>query len=132
MLAPGAFAAFGDPIGGQGPIVDDLMRAPEALRGGFSLGSLTSAETGPLRINTNGTGVFDLPYFIEDPVSGQPVTIFDASTDVPPPDPFPYGRPTAEDVVPEPSVWAMLIIGFGGIGAALRRRARLLAVNRPA
>jgi hypothetical protein len=29
--------------------------------------------------------------------------------------------------VPEPSTWAMLIIGFGGIGAALRRRRLALA-----
>jgi hypothetical protein len=27
--------------------------------------------------------------------------------------------------VPEPATWAMLVIGFGGIGAALRRRRRL-------
>jgi hypothetical protein len=29
--------------------------------------------------------------------------------------------------VPEPSTWAMMIIGFGGAGAVLRRRRRLLA-----
>lgn len=135
MMAPGAFAAFGDPIGGQGPIVDDLMRAPEAFRSGFgefSLASLAEAESGPLRINTNGTGVFDLPYFIVDPVSGQPVTIFDANTILPPPDEFPYGRPDGVGQVPEPSVWAMLIIGFGGIGAAMRRRATLAKAARAA
>jgi hypothetical protein len=127
MLAPGAFAAFGDPIGGQGPIIDDFARAPAAFGNGFSAASQTmQTQTGPLRINTNGTGVFDLPFFIADPVTGQPVTIFDANTLVPPADPFPYGR-LGRSVVPEPSIWAMFIIGFGGIGAALRRRARQLA-----
>ena len=28
--------------------------------------------------------------------------------------------------VPEPATWAMMLIGFGGIGASLRRRKRLV------
>ena len=30
--------------------------------------------------------------------------------------------------IPEPATWAMMIMGFGGIGAVLRRRRRLLAL----
>jgi hypothetical protein len=32
--------------------------------------------------------------------------------------------PGIEDGVPEPASWAMMVIGFGGIGAVLRKRAR--------
>lgn len=133
MIAPGAFAAFGDPIGGQGPIVDDIFSSPEAFGNvsSFSLSSMKQSQFESLRINTNGTGVFDLPYFIVDPVTGQPITIFDGKTILPPPDPFPYGR-LGPDPVPEPSVWAMLIMGFGGIGAAMRRRVTLAKAARAA
>ena len=34
---------------------------------------------------------------------------------------------TAAGVVPEPSTWAMLIIGFGGMGRTMRRRALAVA-----
>ena len=27
--------------------------------------------------------------------------------------------------VPEPTTWALMILGFGGVGAAIRRRARI-------
>ncbi len=32
------------------------------------------------------------------------------------------------DAVPEPATWAMMIVGFGGVGAVMRRRARAVAV----
>lgn len=41
---------------------------------------------------------------------------------VPPVPPFPPGPPTA--AVPEPSAWALLILGFGAVGTCLRRRRR--------
>ena len=34
-----------------------------------------------------------------------------------------------EDVVPEPATWAMMIAGFGLVGAAMRRRSGKLAVS---
>jgi hypothetical protein len=34
------------------------------------------------------------------------------------------GTPTQYGAVPEPSTWAMMLLGFGGIGVALRRRRR--------
>ncbi|QDZ08977.1 PEP-CTERM sorting domain-containing protein [Sphingomonas panacisoli] len=33
-----------------------------------------------------------------------------------------YGYPAAVSGVPEPATWAMMIMGFGLIGAAMRRR----------
>jgi hypothetical protein len=34
------------------------------------------------------------------------------------------GRGFAGAAVPEPATWAMMIIGFGGVGATLRNRRR--------
>jgi hypothetical protein len=34
------------------------------------------------------------------------------------------GAPTAGGAVPEPASWALMLIGFGGLGATLRRRRR--------
>lgn len=114
-ITTGAFAAFGDPIGGSSSI--------DTADGEFSAARFFSmAEPPPpppSSINTNGTGVFDLPFFAPDPGTGEPTVIFNVNTLVPAPDILPYGPP---DVVPEPSAWAMLIAGFGLIGAALRRR----------
>jgi hypothetical protein len=36
---------------------------------------------------------------------------------------------TVTTSVPEPSTWAMLLVGFGGLGAAMRSRRRLTAVT---
>ena len=36
----------------------------------------------------------------------------------------PFGDAAA---VPEPSTWAMMLVGFGALGCAMRRRRRLLA-----
>ena len=33
-------------------------------------------------------------------------------------------RPGTIGAVPEPSTWAMMLLGFGGVGVALRRRRR--------
>lgn len=34
----------------------------------------------------------------------------------------PTARPTSQPLVPEPSTWAMMIVGFGLVGGAMRRR----------
>ena len=39
-------------------------------------------------------------------------------------DDFIFGEPTLAAAVPEPSTWAMLLVGFAGIGLALRPRRR--------
>lgn len=36
----------------------------------------------------------------------------------------PVGAPGAGGTLPEPATWAMMLLGFGGVGAALRRRRR--------
>ncbi len=40
---------------------------------------------------------------------------------------FDFKTPVGHDAIPEPSTWALLLFGFGGIGALLRRRALMLA-----
>lgn len=40
-----------------------------------------------------------------------------------------YKTGIPEDVVPEPATWAMLIAGFGVVGAAMRRRRGVASVN---
>ena len=39
----------------------------------------------------------------------------------------PQGRAAAVAAVPEPASWAMMLLGFGGLGAVLRRRRRAVA-----
>ncbi|PZQ56033.1 MAG: hypothetical protein DI570_21305, partial [Phenylobacterium zucineum] len=47
-----------------------------------------------------------------------------------PPGPPPPGPPVTETpgtVVPEPSAWALMILGFGAVGVGLRRRRAITA-----
>lgn len=62
-------------------------------------------------------GVFVPPPF--GPPFGEegPILVF------PPEPPFPPAPPTT--AVPEPSVWALMILGFGAVGTCLRRRRAL-------
>ena len=39
----------------------------------------------------------------------------------------PVGTPAPQGAVPEPATWAMMLLGFGGIGMALRRSRRVQA-----
>jgi hypothetical protein len=52
--------------------------------------------------------------------------------DAPPPVIFPPGGEPGDnngvDAVPEPAQWALMVVGFGGAGALLRRRRRLASV----
>lgn len=40
-------------------------------------------------------------------------------------------HPGSPGPVPEPSTWAMMLLGFGGIGFAMRRRRRVTALRGP-
>ena len=106
-----AFAGFGDPIGRGGGIesLEDLaafdfnsffevLDGP-VLAGGSSAGPLTG-------VNFRGAS-FNLPTFDAD--TGRLVFVATAA-------------------VPEPATWAIMILGFGAVGTALRRR-RVLGAN---
>lgn len=47
-------------------------------------------------------------------------------------DNFRFGAAAQAPAVPEPGTWAMLLMGFGAMGAALRRQRRRLAGSGPA
>ena len=40
-------------------------------------------------------------------------------------DDFRLGAPAATGAVPEPATWAMMLVGFGAVGGALRRRQKV-------
>ncbi len=42
-----------------------------------------------------------------------------------------YASPPGGGGVPEPATWALMLLGFGGVGAALRRKAPPLAMDCP-
>jgi hypothetical protein len=93
-----AYSGFGDPIG-RGGVIDSSARSP---LGGFSFGSLGA----PIVQGINFTpSSFNVPTFGPDGV----LTFQQAG-------------------VPEPATWMTMILGFGLLGTALRRR-RVLAYN---
>lgn len=105
-----AFAGFGDPIGRGGGVdsadealVADFFSFASFMDGSAVLDGPDMSATGPIGGVTFTGATFNLP-------------TFDAAT----------GRLTfaAMDpgAVPEPSTWAMMILGFGAMGAVLRRR----------
>jgi hypothetical protein len=100
-----AYSGFGDPIGRGGGV--------EALSA-FSKGDFSSFATtsdcpadGPIK------GLNFTPTTFDPPVLKDGVLTYG-------------GGPG--NAVPEPATWAMMIMGFGGIGAALRRRRLLGAI----
>lgn len=76
--------------------------------GGFS--GLASVSFGPQRLGVSGTGDIDGGYLAFDNVSY-------------------FVDPVIGGAAPEPSAWAMMIAGFGGIGALMRRKGRRSAVQ---
>jgi hypothetical protein len=98
--------------------------------GGIS-DTTTSITIGAGTLAAGGSYSFDLLYSNRidgsDYINGYPVTQFyDTHTD---------GSFTTAGAVPEPSTWAMLLMGFVGIGAMARRRAPAwarAALGRPA
>jgi len=92
-----AYSGFGDPIGRGGGV--------QALTSFSRNGSLDATSSG---CPANGPikGLTFTPTTFDPPVLKDGVLTYD--------------RPG--NGVPEPATWAMMILGFGGIGAALRRR----------
>ena len=107
---------FGDFIG----TIQDLMTVPapnavvsfNALGNFNPSGTLTAFETGPasLTVSFTQTGALDN--------NGQQPAISGSFTFASPPSITDGGGA----IVPEPASWAMLIMGFGLTGAAMRRR----------
>ncbi len=95
-----SYSGFGDPIG-RGGGVEALTAF--ARGGDFQATSSGCPADGPIK------GLNFTPTTFNPPVLKDGVLTYD-----------PPGN-----AVPEPATWAMMILGFGGIGAALRRR-RLL------
>jgi hypothetical protein len=61
----------------------------------------------------------DNPPPLMPPVSMPPWTVL-----VPPTPPIDAGPPTAPALIPEPATWELLVLGFLGLGVALRRHRR--------
>ena len=41
----------------------------------------------------------------------------------------PHGLDFVAGVVPEPATWAMMLLGFGGLGATMRQRRKSIAAT---
>ena len=79
---------------------------------------LGSNATGFWRFNAGSTGVTSFLLTITKGSSGAVLY----STQMAPPPPPPPPPPPMSSMVPEPGTWAMLIAGFGLVGATARRR----------
>ena len=44
-------------------------------------------------------------------------------------DDFIFGEPVLASAVPEPSSWAVMLLGFAGIGLSLRQRKRVFTTD---
>jgi len=80
--------------------------------------------TGPLEFTVASTGALDITSFTPDAVGGQDIYF---TTDLIKNGTNPgltgnVGATLVTGGVPEPATWAMMIIGFGGVGALARRR----------
>jgi uncharacterized protein (TIGR03118 family) len=120
-IAPDGFGALGgDLLVGNFSAADgDVINAFNATTGKF----VTSIDINPGAGNTPG-GLWDLMFGGGGP-SGNPLTLY-----------FSDGINGEKDglfgaiTVPEPSTWAMMLFGFGGLGfLAARRRRSLLALG---
>ena len=88
---------------------------PNVTITGTELGLLTGAANGnQTAANTNGVFKFDF----STPVTG--VTLSSTTNS--------FEIASISAGVPEPGVWAMMLMGFGGMGAVMRSRRRLASV----
>ncbi len=65
-----------------------------------------------------------LDSYFQDPTNPDQTTVVTTRTYGDPDFSFSADASSVAGVVPEPASWALMILGFGGAGAALRRRAR--------
>jgi hypothetical protein len=107
-----SYASFGDPIGqGRGGGGSALSASLSAMSSMSALGDLTASSTTIPPVGSDPEGLLfgQFAFFIPTVEGGVLTYVLD---------------PTS---VPEPDNWAMMIAGFGLVGATLRRRRRLVA-----
>ena len=114
----------------------------------FALAPVPETDTGTTTVSFSGTTVA----IIADPAPGWTTHTYDVvasgtttvlafatapaqSGDTPPPSTPPAAVTALDTVVvtpavPEPTTWALLLAGFGGVGVALRRRDRTAGATR--
>jgi uncharacterized protein (TIGR03118 family) len=117
-IAPSSFPDFA----GQllvGNFGDGTISAFNLLTGNF-LGQLTGADGNPLRIdglwalmNGNGTNSDSNGIYFTAGLNGEQDGLFGVI-----------------HAVPEPSTWAMMLLGFGAIGFRMRRRANIARLHQ--
>lgn len=97
---------------------NELAYVSDTLAADFTgMKTLSYAGSGIARVEMGGIGADGKSSIQIDNVTSDPNFVFVP----PPPDPDPVGD------VPEPATWAMMLLGFGGMGAVLRRRRLVLA-----
>jgi PEP-CTERM motif len=92
-------------IEGNGPVPDQVSRSSNGDQITFSFATPLTGSSGGFSIYTNATTYTDPPIFLTDS-GGLTITLDGA-----------FGP-----AVPEPSTWAMLLLGFSGIGVMAYRR----------
>jgi hypothetical protein len=112
IAAPIAYAAFGDPVGRAGTINPNAV----ALSNLFAVPQAEHSDDLSTGLDTSAVAHFSLPSATVDPITHDYVATITGST---------YRDPLAAlPAVPEPANWALMLVGFGMAGAALRRRSR--------
>jgi hypothetical protein len=138
-----ATVTFASPLPTSQPFIDEIANITSFtfnVDGKQSLSNLTGDVT-IFTIATDATGaIINWHFYVQAPVSGTDdviQSIFgggDMATMNPSPDVFglgegPNGSWAIASPVPEPSTWAMMILGFAGIGFMAYRRKDKLALN---
>lgn len=131
-MTPGIFS-------GQGLPAQAFVMPPEPLRAALPLPSgqahsrfrLPPALAAYLPVGLEAQLAAVEPLIVElDALLRPPLVLLAKHPPTPPPR-KPHRFHDVLFIVPEPSVWVLMIVGLGGVGAALRRRRAAAGVNSP-